>query len=245
METNIIYLEETDSTNRYLKDISLDASDDITVVWTTYQTAGKGQGGHKWESERGKNLLFSVLLHPVNVPVRKQFILSMAIALSIKNALTKYTSDLSVKWPNDIYWQNKKICGILIENSISSAGFKDCILGPGIDVNQKFFYSDAPNPVSLYQILNKETDIRQLLDSVIENLTIYLESIYSGEYMNVREEYLASLYRRDGLYSYRDMDGEFRAYIKDVTDNGYLVLQNTEGITKKYAFKEVEYLINK
>ncbi|HRN16941.1 MAG TPA: biotin--[acetyl-CoA-carboxylase] ligase, partial [Xylanibacter oryzae] len=68
MKTNIIYLEETDSTNRYLKDISLDASDDITVVWTTYQTAGKGQGGHKWESERGKNLLFSVLLHPVNVP---------------------------------------------------------------------------------------------------------------------------------------------------------------------------------
>lgn len=245
MKTRIIYLEETDSTNRYLKDISLEAHDDITVVWTTYQTAGKGQGGHKWESERGKNLLFSVLLHPVNVPVRKQFIMSMAIALAVKHALAEYTSDLSVKWPNDIYWRDKKICGILIENTISASGFKDCILGPGIDVNQEKFYSDAPNPVSLYQILNKDTDIHLILDSVINNLTIYLKSIYGGEYSGIRTEYLASLYRRDGFYPYRDSGGEFCAFIKDVTDDGYLVLQNIEGKIKKYAFKEVEYLINK
>lgn len=245
MTTRIIYLEETDSTNRYLKDISFESDADITVVWTTYQTAGKGQGGHKWESERGKNLLFSVLLHPINVPVRRQFILSMAIALAVKNALADYSSDFSVKWPNDIYWNDKKICGILIENSISASGFKYCILGPGIDVNQKEFYSDAPNPVSLFHILKEETDIRSLLDSVISKLTIYLESIYRGEYLNVRDEYLASLYRRNGIYPYKDNNGNFQAHIKDVTDDGYLVLQNTEGLIKEYAFKEVEYLINK
>ena len=123
---------------------------------STIQTAGRGQAGNSWESEAGKNLLFGLLFHPREVEANRQFILSQAVALSICETLSDYAEDIRIKWPNDIYWKDRKICGMLIENTLVGRCIENCIIGAGININQQTFCSDAPNPVSLRQITGKE-----------------------------------------------------------------------------------------
>src|SRR5574344_1792324 len=114
-----LYLDETDSTNDYLRGLATSDNDEPVVAVTDYQSAGRGQGGNSWESERGRNLLFSLLVHPVTVKASEQFILSMAVSLAIREALLTYLHDgVSIKWANDIYYGTRKICGILIENQL-------------------------------------------------------------------------------------------------------------------------------
>ncbi len=246
MKTELIYLEQTDSTNRYLRENHLSSlidEDKMVVVWTGYQTAGKGQGSNVWESERDENLLFSVLVHPVSVPVNKQFVLSMAIALAVKKTMDTYTDDITVKWPNDVYWRDNKISGTLIETTITSHGIRDCVFGTGIDINQKEFHCTATNPISLYGILGKETDPKCVLDDVVEKLKEYMTLINKGDYRDIRDEYMSSLYRSQGLFPYRDSEGPFRASIEDVEDDGHLLLRDTDHKIRRYAFKEVKYII--
>lgn len=243
MKTNIVYLDKVDSTNRFLKDYKDKGQNDMVVVSAAYQTAGKGQGSNVWESESGKNLLFSILVHPVSVPIKRQFIISMAIALAVKRSLEKYTSHISVKWPNDIYWNDKKICGILIENNISDKEIADCIIGVGLDVNQKCFLSDAPNPVSLYQILGHEVNIKVLLNDIVSELGILLNEVYKGNYDVIRNSYKSSLYRNNGTYLFSDKSGAFSAAIENVEEDGHLILKDTDGRKRKYIFKEVKFII--
>lgn len=158
MEKKIIRLKEVDSTNAFLKNLGTYDEDALTIAVADYQTAGRGQGVHTWESEPGKNLLFSMMMCPKWVPLRQQFLLSEAGALAVKDALDSYTDGITLKWPNDVYWYDKKISGTLIETAIDSKGIKRCIFGIGINVNQTEFHSDAPNPVSLAQILGHEVD---------------------------------------------------------------------------------------
>lgn len=236
MDWKIIHIAETDSTNRWLREESGTFLRDKSVaVWADYQTAGRGQGSNRWESERGKNLLFSMLLHPEEVPVNRQFVISMAVSLAIVEVLGRYIGDLSIKWPNDIYWRNGKICGILIENTIHGHHIKDCVVGVGLNVNQRVFHSDAPNPVSLWQISEHETDREQLLKDIL---------LAVGEYMgkDVRERYLSQLYRRKGFYPYADAQGAFMAELEDVEDDGHLVLRDDNGQQRRYAFKEVSFI---
>ena len=153
MDWEIVHITETDSTNQWVKS---HRGDHPFCVMADYQTAGRGCGTNRWESERGKNLLFSLLLHPKQIPASKQFHISMAISLSIIEALGQHVADLSIKWPNDIYWRNGKIAGILIENTLKGNIIKDSIIGVGLNVNQRHFISDAPNPVSMRQILGHD-----------------------------------------------------------------------------------------
>ena len=208
VEWKIIHIDETDSTNRWIKE---NGSGDMVVV-ADYQTAGRGCGTNKWESERGKNLLFSILIHPVEVPVMRQFHISMAISMAIFDALEQYIGDVSIKWPNDIYWRNGKLGGILIENRLQGGCIKDCIIGIGLNVNQEQFFSDAPNPVSLKQIHAEDTD------------------------------YLAHLYRRKGFHPYTDKQGAFMAELVDVEADGHLLLRDDNGTQRRYAFKEVSFV---
>ena len=136
---NIIRLEEVGSTNNYLRSYKPAAGEKITVVTADYQTAGRGQGTNKWESERGKNLTFSILIHPVMVPLQSQFLLSMMGGIALKMALTKYTDGITLKWPNDVYWNDRKLSGTLIETTISCGHITNCIFGVGLNVNQTDF----------------------------------------------------------------------------------------------------------
>ena len=159
MQHKIIHLHQTASTNDYLRTLPSPQDDSMTVVYADWQTAGRGQGSNKWESEAGKNLLFSILVCPTTIDITRQFILSMAGALAVKAALDKYTDSIRLKWPNDIYWHDRKISGTLIETSVKGRTLARCIYGIGLNVNQREFHSDAPNPVSLYNIIGVELSL--------------------------------------------------------------------------------------
>lgn len=241
MEEKIIRLKEIDSTNRFLRELKDEQEDEMVVAVADFQTAGKGQGSHTWESEAGKNLLFSIKVHPRWVPVRQQFLLSMAGAIAIKEALETYVDGITLKWPNDVYWNDKKISGTLIETSIDSKGIKTCIFGIGINVNQEAFHSDAHNPVSLRQILGHEVDKDELLQKVIEGFRRYYELLRRADYMDVSGIYHLSLYRRKGFHRYEDADGDFEGAFVEVEDDGHLILHDKQGVIRSYSFGEVKF----
>ena len=238
MEAKLIRLDEVDSTNRYLRDYQPAEGEGATIVVADFQTAGRGCGKNTWESERGKNLLFSLLVHPDGIPASQQFHISMAISLAVVEAMQAFgISDLSVKWPNDIYWRDRKLCGILIENRLQGSLIRDSIIGLGLNVNQRAFVSDAPNPVSLCQITGHEMNREALLDEFLKRLD---EALHDE---TVRTDYRSRLYRRDGLFAYRDQEGLFRARLKDVLPDGRLLLTDEAGQDRTYAFKEVQFVI--
>lgn len=169
----IIRLAETDSTNNYLREQCAKARlPEGSLVIADFQTAGKGQVGNSWESEAGKNLMFSILLYPDSLPANRQFLISQIASLSVKETLEGYTDSVKVKWPNDIYWKDRKICGMLIENDLSGQHLYCSVIGIGLNINQEIFRSDAPNPVSLTQITGKAYDREEVLAaSCVSSLT--------------------------------------------------------------------------
>ena len=172
----LIELDETDSTNRFLIQLCNEKEntvEEMTTVKTDYQTSGKGQRGNSWEAEKGQNLLFSFVLYPTFLEARHQFILSQIVSLAIKEELSRWSDEISIKWPNDIYWKEKKICGILIENDLSGIYIGRCIVGIGININQEKFVSDAPNPVSLKQITGKKHDRTTVFNHIMKRIAIY------------------------------------------------------------------------
>lgn len=235
MSFRIIHLPETNSTNSWLREH--DDADDV-VVWTDYQTAGRGQGSNSWESERGQNLTFSILIHPQEVKANEQFRLLMAESLAVCETLQQCLEGITIKWPNDIYWHDCKISGTLIECRLAGATIKDCILGTGINVNQRAFVSDAPNPVSMWQILKHETDREELLHQLLHNFEQQLQQLAT-----VSRRYHERLYRREGFFPYRDAMGSFKAELVGVEDSGHLVLRDDQGRERRYAFKEVTFII--
>lgn len=239
-----IHLNQTVSTNSYMKELLLAGVDlpELTLVETEFQTCGRGQVGNSWESQAGENLLFSILCHPDGVKADHQFVLSQAIALTVQQTLLQYVDDVRVKWPNDIYWQDKKICGILIECTLQGSTVNDCIIGVGLNVNQTAFESDAPNPVSLAQIVNLTFNRKAVLDAIIENFIKYYDRILHGE--DISYEYKQNLYRRNGWYKYEEPNGDmFEAKIVDVLPSGHIVLMDKNEKIREYEFKEVKFVI--
>ena len=212
MKKKIIHLKETDSTNSYIRNLNDDENIDLMLVTADNQTAGRGQGSHTWESEADKNLLFSVRIHPVMVPVTRQFLLAEAGALALKEALEAYVPDgITMKWPNDIYHLDRKISGTLIETSVTRQGLRSCIFGVGINVNQQKFISDAPNPVSLRNILGHDVSREKLLDKVIAAMEKYFRMAFNGDYADIAALYHQGLYHRTGYHTFKTDDGDIEA----------------------------------
>lgn len=246
MGAHIIYLKEVDSTNNYLRRYEPAEGEQLTVVWTDFQTAGRGCGTNTWESEVGKNLTFSVLVRPSCVPAREQFILSMANAVALKRTLDAYVDDILIKWPNDIYWHDRKICGTLIETTLRRSFVRDCIVGTGLNVNQQLFVSDAPNPVSLCQILGHEVDRDEVLHRVIAETENAMRQVEQGEWETLRAVYRSSLYRLGEVHAYRLPDGtQGRFLMEDVENDGHLLLRSEDnGQCSRFGFKEVQFVID-
>lgn len=242
-DLEIIRLEEADSTNNYLQTHRSECTRPVTLVTAEYQTAGRGQRGNSWESERGRNLVFSLLVHP-KLPVSHIFALSEACALAIRDALAAFTEGIEVKWPNDIYWHDRKIAGILIETTLTGKMIEDGIIGVGININQECFLSDAPNPVSLLQILGHETPREEVLQQITRHFLANLDDLSQGRFDDLHQRYMQVLYRRQGFHPYRDEQGPFLAEIVGVEPTGHLILKDTEGKERRYAFKEVETIHN-
>lgn len=242
--TPVIHVRETDSTSNYLNRLSVEQNlEEFTVVSAFFQTAGKGQRGNSWESEAGKNLMFSILVYPEFLDVRKQFLLSQVISLAVKEELDTFSEGFSIKWPNDIYWREKKICGMLIENDLMGSSIKKSIAGIGVNINQERFHSPAPNPVSLWQITGKSRDIEPILENIIFRIKDNYTSLKEGKTEVLTERYHNALFRKEGMHLYRDSSGEFMASIVCVKPEGTLILKNEKGEEKGYAFKEVQYIL--
>lgn len=254
-----MYIVETDSTNNLLKAAVAEEAawlreERIPVVWTGFQTAGRGQAGNGWESEREKNLLFSVLLRKPQVPVEKQFLISIlaAVALWDTVAETIGNKELTIKWPNDLYWGDKKLAGMLIENTLTGGEIAYSIIGIGLNINQEQWVGNAPNPVSMRLITGQDYSPEQLLSRYLVHLQARLQSPQSAW----REAYMQHLYRREGWWRFierevsltptmnaQTTDGGFLARIEGITEQGELILKKENNETKTYHFKEIRYIL--
>jgi BirA family biotin operon repressor/biotin-[acetyl-CoA-carboxylase] ligase len=238
----IITIDSCLSTNSYLKELNEKQTlEEGSIVVAGEQTAGRGQAGNQWESEAGKNLTFSLVLYPCFLPLKDHFLLSEIIALGIKSVLDRYTNGITIKWPNDLYYQDKKIAGILIENDITGSVISRSIAGIGININQQTFLSDAPNPISLMQITGKETNLDDFLGQLSDSILGGYEQLKSGQIDRIVQAYHQSLYRKEGFYSYKDSESSFIAQIESVGNDGLLSLITQQGEKRRYAFKEVAF----
>lgn len=241
----LITVEQTNSTNTHLREYCQQQPPEaFTTVVTHYQTVGRGQRGNSWESEVGKNLLFSFVLFPHFLEPRQQFLLSQVVSLSIKEVLDNYTDGITIKWPNDIYWCEHKISGILIENELMGSHICQSIAGVGININQQRFDSSAPNPVSLWQITRKEHPCLEILAQVMQRIKEYHDLLEQANFGTIATRYQEALFRKEGVHLYADCNGEFQATIVRIEPEGHLVLCDTEKKERKYAFKEVQYIIS-
>lgn len=250
-----MYIEQTHSTSSLLREQYSEALPHLYTIRTDFQTAGRGQAGNGWESEKGKNLLFSTLLRYSELPAASQWRLSMLVAVALWDVLAKYlpSKELRIKWPNDIYVGDKKLVGILIENILSGKNVGYSIIGIGVNVNQTKWQSDAPNPISMQQVTGKEYDVETLLDEWISSLKCFEKQETSVIY----ETYMQRLYRHEGWHEYverkvsvtptaiaqKGIEGVFVAQIKDVTEQGELELQKENGEISRYHFKQIRFVI--
>lgn len=243
-KNRFIHLSETDSTNKLLQTVSeAEALPSGSIVMADFQTAGRGQTGNSWDSEAGKNLTFSILFHPVEVPANMSFVISEMVSLSVKYTLDKYMSDITVKWPNDIYYKDLKITGILIENTIMQSKILKSVIGIGINVNQTVFRSNIPNPVSMAQVTGKSYDLADILADFRQLFATQSARVNNICFDSIHRDYLQAIYRKEGYHQYADKNGIFEAKIENIEPTGHLILERTDGSHLRYAFKEITYLI--
>ncbi|RCH54916.1 biotin--[acetyl-CoA-carboxylase] ligase [Mucilaginibacter hurinus] len=243
---NFVTLKEVDSTNNFLKNIVSNSKPvpEGTVIMAESQYAGRGQQHNGWHAEPGKNLTFSLLLNPAFLPVVNQYDLNRAVSLGVFNALQPLLGPaLKIKWPNDIYYGDKKLGGILIENIIQGSQLKHSIAGIGINVNQFHFPGHLPNAVSVKQILHRDYDLKVLLSEICSHIEACYLKLKAGQYLWLRDEYTKNLYWLNETRNFKSNNTVFAAVIKEVKPNGLLALQKQqEEVT--FNLKEIEFLIN-
>jgi BirA family transcriptional regulator, biotin operon repressor / biotin---[acetyl-CoA-carboxylase] ligase len=240
----IVKLDSVESTNDYVSGLLKEMKPEEGSIYSSlFQSAGKGTDQNKWESEKGMNLLFSLILYPSFLPVEDQFLISKAVSLGIANYIQAKTNHIKIKWPNDIYYKNKKLAGILIENSIKGSNLNSSIIGIGFNLNQAEFKSDVPNPVSLHQITNKTYSIDQELVKIRTNIRFFYDKLKAGKFEEINREYLKCLYRFNEIHEFKTGDEIFKASIIGINKYGHLQLKTENNEIREYGFKETEFVI--
>jgi BirA family transcriptional regulator, biotin operon repressor / biotin---[acetyl-CoA-carboxylase] ligase len=241
----IHYFESLDSTNLKLKKLAKDGTlPELSVVVAKDQTAGRGQPGNYWESEAGKNLTFSVYIQPDFLIVQQQFCITQMVTLALMDVLKPLYSNVSIKWPNDIYADDYKLAGILIENNLKGNTISDTIIGIGLNLNQTIFKSNAPNPISLCQLTGKEHSIEEILKPFLSAfVSRYINWMEAHNNEEMKEAYLQNLYRSSGWHWYSDKTGRFEACFSDIKEDGHLQLRTRTEEIRTYAFKEVSFIL--
>jgi len=240
----IIKLNAIDSTNSYLRRLSAEETiEDYTIVLAKYQTHGRGQMGTVWSSEKSKNLMFSMFKDVSGFNLEYPFLISMSTSLAILKSLQKLSiSKLSIKWPNDILSEDKKICGILIENVIKLNSLSNSIIGIGLNVNQTEF-ENLPQASSLRLITGRIFDLDEVLHVILRNFKHYFKILKQGEYGIIKSEYEAVLFRKDKPSTFRDSEGcVFSGFIKSVSFYGNLQVMLEDNLVKEYDLKEITLL---
>lgn len=252
-----MYIKQTHSTSSLLREQYSPALPHLYTIRTDYQTAGRGQAGNAWESEAGKNLLFSALMRYPDVKASEQWRLSMLVAVSIREVLAALLPNqdlLRIKWPNDIYYGDKKLVGILIENSLQAAYLDHSIVGIGVNLNQTQWRSNAPNPVSMKQITGADYKPEQVMEAWIAAI----ERWEKESTAQLKQTYMQHLYRSQGWHSYmvrevstlpthiaQTTEGDtFLAKVLDISPQGELILQRENGEEQRFHFKQIRFVIN-
>jgi len=242
---NLISLVSVSSTNDYLRDLMDERTlPDGTVVIAAVQHRGKGYGQNVWISEKGQNLTFSLLIYPDFLSADNQFLVSKALSLGITDYLDNFTDMVSIKWPNDIFAGDRKICGVLIENDLVGSQMKASLAGIGLNINQRNFPKRLPNPVSLTQLTGEKYSLKTEFNKLLESLNeryLMLKSNYGAGKIN--NDYHEKLFRVKQMCRFRRGDEEFICRIIGVNDYGQLILEDKHGTTKAFNFKEVEFVL--
>jgi len=241
----LIRLREVDSSNNYaIQLLSKTYPNEGTCIITDYQTDGKGQIGRFWHSEPLKNILCSYILHPTFLDIRDNFALSMLTALAVRDLILDFNiANVSVKWPNDVYVADQKIAGILIQNVLRGTTIKHAVVGIGLNINQTLFPKELPNPTSIAL----ETLTQYDLELVIEKLSFFLEKRYlqlkNSTVYKIKDDYISVLYKLNLFEHFQDNSGHtFEAKIIDISREGKLIVENKEGQSSQFAFREIQFL---
>lgn len=248
--TDIIWLESTDSTNAEAAR-RMDGIDNMAVISARNQTKGRGQRGNVWKSEAGVNLTFSIVLKPgiEGIPAigaKSQFVICESITLALKDVLSSFGIKAAIKWPNDIYVNDRKICGILIENTLRGGDVAASIIGVGLNVNQTEFPEDLPNPTSMKLESGGDFDVEKVLEDLAGQFRRYVElSAEATGREKMRGMYLADLYRKGEWHQYElPYEGRrFRGMIRGISGIGNLLVEDEEGGCGEFGFKEIGYVI--
>lgn len=241
MKFQINTFDSLSSTNDKLPELMNGKCVEGTVAVTKKQTSGRGQQNSSWESENGKNLLFSIALCPTFLKTGNMFYLSKVVSLAILDFLKEFGLDACIKWPNDIYIGDKKICGILIEQKIQAEHIQQSYIGIGVNINQVLFHA-APNPTSIKLEINRDTDIEEALNKLLQHISFRYEMLQQGKMKQIDNEYLSKLYRVTGFHTFSSEGERFKAQIVTVKSNGMLVLETKSGEVRNYFFKQVEFV---
>jgi BirA family biotin operon repressor/biotin-[acetyl-CoA-carboxylase] ligase len=241
MGKNLVYLPECHSTNTLAAELSQrTAAVEGTTIVTDNQTQGRGQRGNEWFSEPAKNLTFSLILRPVFLRPIDQFNLTMAVSLALRDFLTQYiNSPVKIKWPNDMQIRDKKVSGILIENSLAGDAIQYSIVGIGLNVNQETF--SLPAASSMKIITGIDFSLADLLCSLLEFLEQRYLQLRSGKTLELRNDYLKSLYGIGEPRNFADAEGEWQGTIEGVTQHGKLLILK-QGFIKSYDMKEIHFI---
>jgi len=254
MADNVHWFDTIDSTSTQLmKD--RESLPDRSVYAALYQTAGRGQKGNRWESRPGENLTFSILLKPTFLAVTDQFILSQVIALSLLDYLKGEGVTATIKWPNDIYVGDRKICGTLIEHTLSEGHIATTVAGIGLNLNQKEFDPSIPNPTSLSLVTGRRYDVKAELPKLLACIDAYYEKLWSPYARNGFDAfYLDHLYRRGEWRFFEEMPSSdvptehrtgrrIEARILGIDTEARLLLEHRDGTLHAYGFKEIKYIV--
>ncbi len=245
---NLIKLKEVDSTNNFLKNL-VSKSEPLaegTVIMADHQFAGRGQQESVWQTQAGKNISTSIYLKPSFLPLNKQFYLNIAISLAVSEALSCFVPQgIMVKWPNDIYYRNKKLGGILIENTLTGSAFKSSVIGIGLNVNQSEFSENiSGRATSIIQILQREVPLMDIMEKIFIFMEKYYLILRAAKFSILQNDYLAKLYNYQIPALYKHNGEIFEGTIKGVEDDGRLNVDTKNGL-KIFNFKEIEFIHTK
>jgi len=243
---NLVTLKEVDSTNTFLKNLVSNSKPlpEGTVIMAENQYAGRGQQQNRWFTEPGKNLSFSILLKPIFLRLHDQFCLTQAISLGVAKALSHVAgSGIKIKWPNDIYYNNRKMGGILIENMVQGNQINNSVIGIGLNINQEQFPDYLPHATSIRQILHTDYDLKALLSEICSHIEAFYLMLKANKVDEIKREYLSFLFGLNEKRSFRSNGNIFEGRITGVTERGLLLIEH-DGAGHEYNLKEVEFLIN-
>lgn len=241
----IKHLSVVDSTNNYAREAAealwreAAGTYKMVAVVADEQTAGRGQRGNSWHSRRGENLLLTMLVRPRFLAPERQFLLSQAVALAVRDTLRECGIEASLKWPNDIYVADKKLAGILVELDYEADYISQAIIGVGLNVNQTEFPPLERRPVSMRLLTNRGYDVMSVAERLLRSF-LHRYSMILGSPEALCSEYKRSLIGWQTSMRYTDASGSFVAKIEEVEPDGHLLLLRDDAALVRYAFKEVE-----